>query len=131
MSKSYYQLIFDPGHMQQLIAVLDQAITEEGYKSTGAPAQFYRGSGWWTAKRKIEYKIVDNSLNICIWKVVAFWLPMFEVGCSSASGAMGAMLNSAMQKSVENIIMKISRVLPVTYTVRCRDVNDNYLDTLR
>jgi len=130
MSKSLYQYRFNPEYRQQIEVMLPQLLASHKYKPSKTPNVFTLGSGWFTAKRRVEYRITGDLLSICIWKVVAPILPMIEMGCNDANSAYGAALNGGMKTTIEHTANMISQQFPMTNLAFCMPVPDNYLDTL-
>lgn len=131
MSKTLYQIQIQPETRQGIEQILVGAILSEKFKPTKEPNVYAYGSGWLTAKRKIEYKLTDNTLSICIWKVVAPFLPMIEMGCDHANSAYGMALNGSMKAVCERILGKIGQSYPTRVLQHCQVVEDNYLLTVQ
>ena len=130
MSKSLYQYSFNTEQREMIENLLVQSIRGARYKHTSAANTFVSGGGWVTAKKKLEYKFSGNILNICIWKVVAPIVPMWEMGCSDAKSTYGCALNSVLQSSVANIISQVNAQFPLVPLTLCHTVDDNFLSTL-
>lgn len=130
MSKSLYQYKFESENREQIEAMLRQLLPTKGYKMSKVPNTFVCGSGWMTAKRKIEYRIVGDMLSICVWKVIAPIVPMLEMGCNDANSTYGVVLNSGMKAAVENTAAEISAKFPLTMFSNCQSVADNFLDVI-
>ena len=130
MSKSLYQYRIYPEHRQHIEMLLHQILPTHKYKPSKQPNVFVCGSGWITAKRKIEYSITGDMLNICVWKVIAPIIPMLEMGCNDANSFYGAALNSGMKNAVEHTVNLISQQVPLTPLTYCVQVDDNFLDSI-
>ena len=126
MSKSLYQYKFNPEQRGLLEQVLIQALGEEKYFDKVGNRMFTYGSGWLTAKRRIEYKITGDVLSICIWKVVAPFVPSAEMGCCDISNFYGGALNSSMKANIERIAYKVNCVCPLALITNCQTVDDNF-----
>lgn len=130
MSKSLYQYRIKPEERDLVEVLLNGAIPMQQYKSCGHSNLFSYGNGWFSAKRRIQYKIVGDMLNICVWKVVAPIVPMWEMGCNDASNMYGGLLNTGMRMAVERAVASVGQqceIMPVTV---CQTVRDNFLDLI-
>ena len=131
MSKSLYQFKFEPENKQVVESILNNAIAEEKYKKNEKTNTFTYGNGWLTGKRRIEYRISDGVLSICIWKVVAPILPMIEMGCCDAKSTYGVILNEGMKSTIKKITHKINESCSLTPMVICETVSDDYFNRIK
>ena len=126
--KSLYQYKFNPAQRQLLEQVLIKAIKEENYRNKNGTNIYTRGSGWLTAKRRIEYKISQDTLHICAWKVVAPIVPMLEMGSSDLNNAFGAALNPGMKSAINKIVTKVNSICNLAPGLICQTVNNSFLE---
>jgi len=124
MPKSLYQYRICPEHKQQIEDMLKQIIPSHKYKPDKEPNMFACG-GFLAAKRKIEYKITGDVLNICIWKI--FKGSYGRISYHPISSVVGCVLNSGMKNTIENTISIISQQFPLTLITCCMDVDDNFI----
>ncbi|MBE7042679.1 MAG: hypothetical protein E7399_04190 [Ruminococcaceae bacterium] len=127
MPKSLYQYRICPEHQQQIEAMLNQILPSHRYKPDKEKNVFSCG-GFIAAKRKIEYKIIGDILNICIWKV--FKGSYGRTTYHPISSAVGFVLNSGMKNTIENTINIISQQYPLALITCCMDVDDNFIAEL-
>lgn len=127
MSKSFYQFKFDPSCKQAIQSAIDGIIMSDKFKKCLKPGLFLWGNGWITAKRKLEYVLTDDTLNICVWKVVAPILPCIEMGCSDANGAYGMALNESLKTAVTNIALRLGSYAELHPEQMGITVGDNHL----
>ncbi|MBQ8249862.1 MAG: hypothetical protein IJY93_08325 [Clostridia bacterium] len=130
MSKSLYQYKFNPEQRDLLHQVLVRAINDEQYLDKKGMRQFDRGNGWLTAKRRIEYRISEDILHICICKVIAMFVPSWEMGYGDADSFLGCLLNNSLKETVNRIAAKVHAVCPLIQLVNCYKVDNNFLMTI-
>ena len=131
MSKSLYQYRFNPEQAPLLEQALINAILSEKYVNKGTPCTYTYGSGWFTAKRRIEYKITQGILHICIWRVVAPIVPMLEMGCSDLNSFYGCALNGSMKSTIDRIAYKVHNACGLSVMTNCQTVDDNFLSRIQ
>ena len=127
MSKSLYQYKINEENKTAIENAIVQSIMVEKYKPTKEPFVFVKGNGWFTAKKKIEFKVSGELLSICAWKVVAPVVPMWEMGCSDLKDVYGVALNAGINSSVLAIIGRVKAQFPMNTLAECESVTDDFL----
>lgn len=126
MSKSFYSYKIEPSAVPEIENAIKQVLFSESYAPIGGNT-FSKGSGWFLIKRKFDYLILGDTLNICVWKPWAIFVPSWEIGCLSADNFFGGVINSEIKNLVQRIFYTISQICPVTPLTNCVTVPDDHL----
>ena len=131
MSKSLYQYKINPAMAQQVESLVIQAIQTEGYvPSKNQPGTWDKGNRLTTGVKRIEFAIIDDTLNICAFKPIYLGLFNKEIGYASASNFYNGLSNSDLKGSVDRIAQNVSRVCELSPLMICQTVDDNHLSIL-
>ena len=126
MSKSFYSYKIEPSAIPAIESTIQQILLSENYAPIGGNT-YSKGSGWFLVKRNFDYLILGDTLNICVWKPWAIFIPSCEIGCLSADNFFGGIVNSELKNLVQRIFYTISQICPVTPIVTCTTVPDEHL----
>ena len=126
MGKSFYSYKIEPSAVAAIETTIQQVLFSDGYTPIGGNT-YSKGSGWFLVKRNFDYLIFGDTLNICVWKPWAIFVPSLEIGTLSADNFFGGVVNSELKNLVQRIFYSISQICPVTPVINCVTVSDDHL----